>query len=91
MKLTEDTNDLNWNFENYFALFLRTKIEENRMESETMQADVASTQVEMQNLRITGVGSGDIMVFDEKEPKIVLIDVLQPIVEMENCIWLEEI
>lgn len=41
-------------------------------------------------LKIVGIKSSDEIIFDNLEPKIVLTDILQPVVKVENCTWLEE-
>lgn len=42
-------------------------------------------------LNFVGVKTSYEIIFDNREPKVVLIDILQPVVKVENCTWLEEI
>lgn len=46
---------------------------------------------ELSQLIFVNEKSNDKIIFDEKEPIIVLIDILKPIVKVENCTWLEEV
>lgn len=62
----------------------------SKMDDGSMKRDATSASGEMQHLRITGVKSDDIVIFEEKEPRVLLIDALQPIVRVENCVWLKE-
>lgn len=44
-----------------------------------------------EQITFVSVTSNDIVTFDNKEPKVVLIDIFKPILKIENCTWLEEI
>lgn len=46
---------------------------------------------EMPKVTFVSIKASDIIIFDDKEPIIVLTDILQPFVKVENCIWLEEL
>lgn len=30
------------------------------------------------------------VIFDDKKPVLILVDILKPVVKLENCTWLEE-
>lgn len=45
----------------------------------------------LENVIFTGANTEQRVIFDNKEPIIMLVDILQPIVKVENCTWLEEI
>lgn len=31
------------------------------------------------------------VIFNKKEPIVILTDIVQPVVKLENCVWLEAI
>lgn len=43
---------------------------------------------EMQSVTFVNVKASDKIIFDTREPVVVFIDVMQPVVKLENCIWL---
>lgn len=45
---------------------------------------------ELEDYTFVGVSTEQEIIFDNVEPRLILIDVFQPIVKLENCVWLEE-
>lgn len=37
-----------------------------------------------------GVTTKDNVIFNNVEPKLILINILQPIVKLEDCVWLRD-
>lgn len=44
----------------------------------------------MEDITFVGLTNEDRVTFDNKELRIILKNVLEPIVKVENCIWLSE-
>lgn len=62
--------------------------------------DVNVNAEDLKKLRFVGVKSTDFVIFEGEEPrivlnnildvKVVLTDILQPVVKLENCVWLKQ-
>lgn len=44
-----------------------------------------------EKITFIGITSDDSVTFDNKEVKIILVDIFKCVVKVENCVWLEEI
>lgn len=44
----------------------------------------------LRNITFVGVTSKDIVKFENKELRVTLVNILEPIVKLENCKWLSE-
>lgn len=44
----------------------------------------------LENYTFVGVSGDQQVIFDNTEPRLVLIDILQPVVKLEDCVWLRE-
>lgn len=56
-----------------------------------MESENKENKTENSELNIVGVKSSYEIIFDNLVPKIILNDILQPIVKVENCTWLTEL
>lgn len=45
----------------------------------------------LKKITFSGLTIKDKVTFDGREPKIILVNIFNPILKLENCIWLEEI
>lgn len=60
------------------------------METDKIFEKVTFTKVTTETNIIFDDEEPRVILIDIMQPKVVLIDIMQPIVKVENCTWLEE-
>lgn len=47
-------------------------------------------EIKLEEITFTGINVNEEVIFENKTPVVILTDILQPIVKIEKCEWLNE-
>lgn len=70
-----------------------SKMENNKLECENHRIKMENSKLECktyEELTFKGLTKNDTVTFENKTPKIQLVNIFNPILRIEKCTWLDE-